>query len=104
MYLNSVTEIAREYPKLEIDWKWDEVCYHNHGGDYGPSIIQSLPHDLSASQWANIGAQCVGNRATFQIVGEGETLQDCIEHIRRLTKEEILELIYEQNFKQVIIE
>ena len=84
---------SREYPKLEIDWNWEEICYRNHGGDYGPSIIQPLSHDLSASQWANIGAQCVGNRAVFQIVGEGETLQDCIEHIKRLTEKEILELI-----------
>ena len=84
---------SREYPQVEIDWQWNETCYCYHGGDYGPSIIQPLSEDLRAEQWANIGAQCIGNKAIFQIVGEGKTLQDCIDNLSRLTDDEILELV-----------
>ena len=84
---------TRETSHIKIDWQWDEQCHFNHGGDYGPSIIQSLSHDLSATQWANIGAQCIGNKAVFQVLGEGETLQDCVTNVGRLSDEEILQMI-----------
>ena len=84
---------SRDNPQVEIDWQWKATCYRNHGGDYGPSIIQSLSHDLEVEQWANIGAQCIGNKAVFQVVGEGETLLDCVAHLSRLTDDDILKLI-----------
>ena len=84
---------SRDYPQAEIDWQWRDTCYRNHGGDYGPSIIQSLSHDLEVEQWANIGTQCIGNKAVFQIVGEGKTLLDCVAHLSRLTDDDILKLI-----------
>ena len=87
----SVTK--REYPHLDIDWHWEETCYRYNGGDYGPSIVQRLSADLTVEQWVNIGAQCIGFKAVFQVVGEGEMLTDCVADVGRLTDHEILTLV-----------
>lgn len=83
----------REHPDLEIVFEWDELCQFHHGGDYGPPIIQPLSAQLSPTQWANISAQCIGNKAVFQIIGEGITLKDCVHHVGRLNDTEILTLV-----------
>ncbi len=83
----------RLFPNIEIDWNWDATCRSYYGGDYGPSTIQRLPSALSASQWAEVGARCIGCKSIFQIVGWGETLKDCIEDVGRWSNAQILDLI-----------
>jgi predicted RNA methylase len=84
---------TREYPHVDINWIWEETCYRYYGGDYGPSIIQRLSADLTVEQWVNIGVQCVGFKAVFQVVGEGKTITDCVADVGRLTDHEILKLV-----------
>ena len=83
----------REYPHVDIDWQWEETCYHYNGGDYGPSVVQRLSADLTDTDWVNIGAQCISCKAVFQVVGEGKTLMDCVTDVGRLTDHEILTLV-----------
>ena len=81
------------YPTVQIDWQWDGVNRSYYGGDYGPSVIQRLPNDLTALEWAEVAVRCIGCKAVFQILGEGDTLKDCIQKVGRLSDEQILRLI-----------
>ena len=83
----------RVHPNVQIHWAWDEACRLYYGGDYGPSIVQRLPSDLSAEAWANIAELCIGTKAVFQVVGEGETLADCVTHVGRLSDDDVLTLV-----------
>lgn len=83
----------REHPTTIFKWQWEKTCNLYYGGDYGFSVVQYLSNDLTAEQWAQIGRQCIGCKAVFQVVGEGETLSDCIVDVGRLSNPQILELI-----------
>ena len=84
---------SKLYPTVEIHWQWDKVNQSYYGGDYGPSIIQRLPDDLTALEWAEVAVRCIGCKGVFQILGEGDTLGDCIQKVGRLSDEQILDLI-----------
>ena len=71
------------YSNIEIKWQWDKVNRGYYGGDYGPSVIQRLPKDLTALEWAEVAAGCIGCKGVFQILGEGDTLEDCIQNVGR---------------------
>ena len=81
------------YPNVEIEWQWDRVNRAYYGGDHGPSVIQRLPDDLTVSEWAEVAMRCIGCKDVFQVLGEGETLNDCIQQVGRLSDEQILDLI-----------
>ena len=81
------------YSTVQIDWQWDGVNRAYYGGDYGPSIIQRLPEDLTVLEWAEVVVNSIGCKDVFQVLGEGETLEDCIQQVGRLSDEQILELI-----------
>jgi tRNA G10 N-methylase Trm11 len=83
----------RAHPTVDFHWQWEETCHQYYGGSYGSSIVQSVSDDLTVEQWADIGAQCIGCKAIFEVIGEGKTLRDCVEHVGRLRDEQILELI-----------
>ena len=83
----------RAHPTVDFHWHWEETCHQYYGGSYGSSIVQMLSDDLTVEQWADIGAQCIGCKAIFEVIGEGKTLRDCVEHVGRLRDEHILELI-----------
>ena len=76
-----------------MDWLWDTECQLYYGGDYGPSIIQTLPKGLSANQWANVGAECISCKAVFQVLGEGSNIDQCIEDVGQLSDQKILSLV-----------
>ena len=82
---------TRYYPHVRLDWH--KTCHLYYGGDYGPSVIQRLPDILTPRQWSDIGAQCIGVKDVFQVLGEGETLADCVQSVGRLTDREILGLV-----------
>ena len=84
---------SKLYPTVEIHWQWDKVNQSYYGGDYGPSVIQRLPDDLTALEWAEVAVRCIGCKGVFQILGEGDTLGDCIQKVGRLSDEQILDLI-----------
>ena len=81
------------YPNAHIEWQWDKVNRAYYGGDYGPSVIQRLPGDLTALEWAEVAARCIGCKGLFQILGAGDTLEDCIQKVGSLSDEQILNLI-----------
>ena len=81
------------YSNVEIEWQWDEVNRAYYGGDYGPSVIQCLSDDLTALEWSEVAVRCIGCKGVFQILGEGDTLEDCIQKVGRLSDEQILSLI-----------
>ena len=84
---------SKLYFNTQIEWQWDKVNRAYYGGDYGPSIIQRLSDDLTAPKWAEVSARCIGCKDVFQVLGEGDTLEDCIQDVGRLTDEQILSLI-----------
>lgn len=81
------------YPSTQIDWQWDRANRSYYGGDYGPSVIQRLPENLTALEWAEVAVNTIGCKDVFQILGEGEALDDCIQKVGRLSDEQILDLI-----------
>lgn len=81
------------YPNAQIEWQWDGVNRAYYGGDYGPSVIQRLPDNLTASEWAEVAVRCIGCKGVFQILGEGDTLEYCIQKVGCLSDEQILSLI-----------
>ncbi len=84
---------SRLFPNREVDWNWDATCRSYYGGDYGPSILQRLPSGLTNLEWAKVGAQCIGCKAIFQVVGEGATFTECIADVGNLSDAQILGLI-----------
>ena len=84
---------SKLYFNVEIEWQWDQVNRAYYGGDYGPSVIQRLPDDLTTSEWVEVAASCIGCKDVFQILGEGDTLEDCIQKVGLLSDEQILRLI-----------
>ena len=84
---------SKLYFNTQIEWQWDKVNRAYYGGDYGPSIIQRLSDDLTAPKWAEVSARCIGCKDVFQVLGEGDTLEDCIQDVGRLSDEQILSLI-----------
>ena len=84
---------SKLYFNTQIEWQWDKVNRVYYGGDYGPSIIQRLSDDLTAPKWAEVSARCIGCKDVFQVLGEGDTLEDCIQNVGRLSDEQILGLI-----------
>ena len=81
------------YSNVEIQWQWDKVNRAYYGGDYGPSVIQRLSDDLTTLEWTEVAVRCIGCKGVFQILGEGDTLEDCIQKVGRLSDEQILNLI-----------
>ena len=81
------------YPTAQIDWQWDGANRTYYGGDYGPSVIQRLPEGLTALEWAEVAENSIGCKDVFQVLGEGDTLDDCIQQVGRLSDEQILDLI-----------
>ena len=84
---------SKLYPTVEIHWQWDQVNQAYYGGDYGPSVIQRLPDDLTALEWSEVAVRCIGCKGVFQILGEGDTLEDCIQNVGHLSDAQILSLI-----------
>ena len=84
---------SKLYPTVDIHWQWNLVNRAYYGGDYGPSVIQRLPDDLTALEWAEVAARCIGCKGVFQILGEGDTLEDCIQKVGHLSDEQILSMI-----------
>ena len=89
------------YPELLVDWRWDDVNRLYYGGDFGPSVIQRLPSVLRPDQWSEVATRCIGCRGVFQIVGEGSDLNSCIEHVGRLSDEDVLRLIHDSWSMQI---
>ena len=83
----------KRYPIAQIQWQWNKINRSYYGGDHGPSVIQSLSDTLTAPQWAEVATRCIGCKGVFQILGEGDTLEDCIHSVGRLSDEQILDLI-----------
>lgn len=84
---------AKLYPNVHTEWQWDKVNRVYYGGDYGPSVIQRLSGDLTALEWAEVAARCIGCKGVFQILGDGDTLEDCIHKVGHLSDAQILGLI-----------
>jgi DNA modification methylase len=83
------------YPKLSCKLNWNDKLLRYNGGDYGPDVVQYLPPILSPNEWALIASKCISCRGVFRVLGEGESIEQCITMVGTLTDEEILHYIYD---------
>ena len=75
----------------EVDWCWDDRPLALHGGDVGPRVVQWLPRlPQSHHGWlADTAARCVACRGVFEVLGQGDTLEECAAAANRIPAAQI---------------